>query len=203
MIVSVASHKGGVGKTTTAIHLAAFFQTLAPTLLLDADKTRNALAWSESGPGLPFQIAPVSQAAKLVPEYAGTRGHIVIDTGQRPEGNDLREVVEGCDVLVIPAGPGGALDTLGLVQTIQALKTLGATNYKVLITKAPPPPEREAKVLRELLEGRAVPLFTCDVPRLKAFEKAAAQGMTVNRVDDRNAERAWQAYVSAGKELSK
>ena len=49
MIFSVASFKGGVGKTTTAVHLAAYLQTLAPTLLLDADQTKNATAWSQRG----------------------------------------------------------------------------------------------------------------------------------------------------------
>ena len=37
MHVAVASFKGGVGKTTTAIHIAAYLQTLGPTLLLDGD----------------------------------------------------------------------------------------------------------------------------------------------------------------------
>ncbi len=45
VIVTVASHKGGVGKTTTTFHLAAVFQSQAPTLLLDGDETRNATAW--------------------------------------------------------------------------------------------------------------------------------------------------------------
>jgi chromosome partitioning protein len=65
MIVTVASHKGGVGKTTTAFHLAAYFQTLAPTLLLDGDETRNATAWCKRGSGVSFKVADEVQAAKL------------------------------------------------------------------------------------------------------------------------------------------
>ena len=81
MIVTVASHKGGVGKTTTAFHLAAFFQSLAPTLLLDGDETRNATAWSKRGEGVSFKVADEVQAAKLARDFT----HIIIDTGQRPK----------------------------------------------------------------------------------------------------------------------
>ena len=196
MIFSVVSYKGGVGKTTTAIHLAAYLQTLRPTLLLDGDKTRNAIGWSQRGTGFAFRVAPVSQAAKLVPEFSHS-GHIVIDTGQR---EDLQEAVEACDLLIIPATPG-SLDTDGLVQTIQALKQIPGARYRVLITRVPPPPEREAIELRHLLKAEEVPLFSVDIPRLKAFEKAAAAGQVVSQVDDRNAARAWNAYASAGKEL--
>ncbi|MEO0352764.1 MAG: ParA family protein, partial [Cyanobacteria bacterium P01_A01_bin.15] len=42
MIITVASFKGGVGKTTTAIHLAAFFQGKGKTLLIDADPNCSA-----------------------------------------------------------------------------------------------------------------------------------------------------------------
>src|SRR5881394_960639 len=86
MIVTIAAHKGGVGKTTTAFHLAAFFQSHAPTLLLDGDETRNATAWAKRGSGVSFTVADEVQAAKLAREFT----HIVIDTGQRPKQTDLK-----------------------------------------------------------------------------------------------------------------
>lgn len=196
MIVTVASYKGGVGKTTTAVHLAAYLQTLAPTLLLDGDDTRNATAWSQRGNGFPFKVADEVQAAR----YARDFTHTVIDTGQRPKQVDLRALSEGCDLLVIPAVPA-SLDTDGLVITLQALQEIGSANYRVLLTKVPPPPEPEGPQLRADLIAQGIPLFAGDIPRLKAFEKAAAVGVAVSDVKGVSAKRAWKAYQDAGKEL--
>jgi chromosome partitioning protein len=46
MILTVASFKGGVGKTTTAVHLAAYLQKKSPTLLIDGDPNRSASKWT-------------------------------------------------------------------------------------------------------------------------------------------------------------
>lgn len=196
MILTVTSYKGGVGKTTTAVHLAAYLQTLSPTLLLDGDQTKNATAWSQRGKGFPFRVAGIDQAAKLAREFE----HIVIDTGQRPSLDDLKAAAAGCDLLIIPAVPA-SLDTDGLGQTIRALQEIGTGSYRVLLTRIPPPPEKEASELRDFLGGLSVPMFHAEVPELKAFKKAASAGQIVNQTTDRNAARAWQSYAAAGKEI--
>lgn len=197
MICTVASYKGGVSKTVTSIHLAAFFARLGPTLLLDADSTRNALNWSTRGGenGLPYRVAPAEHAAKLVAGYT----HIVIDTGQRPTGEDLKAAAEGCDLLVVPAVPT-PIDTDSLAQTILALQAIKATNYAVLLARVAPDAAKDAAELRALLEEMGAPVFKTEIPRLKAFEKASGQGVTVDKVDDRNAARAWAAYNAVGEE---
>jgi chromosome partitioning protein len=197
MIVTVASYKGGVGKTTTAVHLADYFQSLGPTLLLDGDDTRNATAWNERGKGFAFKVADERQAAKLASDYQ----HVVIDTGQRPKDADLKALAESCHLLVIPAAPTG-LDTEGLIQTLKALQGLvGPERYRVLLTKVPPPPETEGQSLRAELAALNVPLFAAEIPRLKAFDKAFNAGVTVSHVDDPRAKRAGEAYRAAGQEI--
>ena len=164
MIITIASHKGGVGKTTTAFHLAAFLQQSAATLLLDGDETRNATAWCKRGRGVAFTVADEVQAAKLAPKFT----HIVIDTGQNTE---------------------------GLVLTIDALTQLGNANFKVLLTKVPPLPEPDGRLLRAELFRQGIPIFQAEIPRLKAFEKAAALGVSVSEIlDDPRAKRGWEAY---------
>lgn len=55
MIITTAAFKGGVGKTTTSIHVAAFLQQHGDTLLVDGDPNRSATRWSKRGPGFPFK----------------------------------------------------------------------------------------------------------------------------------------------------
>lgn len=199
MIITVTSYKGGVGKTTTAIHLAAYLQRLAPTLLVDGDAIRSATKWSRrgGGAGLPFKVVTHAQMVSHIRDYT----HIIIDTEGNPTDDDFRDLAGNCDLLVVPAVPE-SVATDGLTHTLVKLRNLGNKRHRVLLTMVPPKPRTEGKQLREMLISEGIPIFTSEIGRLAAFEKAAAEGVPVYAVkDDRNAARAWGAYEAAAKEI--
>lgn len=196
MFIVVTGKKGGISKTTTAVHLATYFQQVAPTLLIDGDPNRSASTWAKRG-SMPFDVADEREGAYRSRHYA----HVVVDTEARPGDADMEALARGCDLLVLPTVPA-SLDTDVLILTLAAVKNLAPDKYRVLLTKVPPPPEQEGAMLRGELEARAIPVFTAEIPRLKAFEKAAAAGVPVCNVEDQRAARAWQAYVSVGEEIT-
>jgi len=195
MIVTVASFKGGVGKTSTALHLAAYLNGLAPTVLVDGDPNRSATSWGDRG-RLPFKVVDERQAVRFARDFK----HIVIDTEARPTQEDLETLAGGCDLLVIPTTPDAlALDSLLLL--VDALAKIGADRYRILLTMIPPRPSRDGEQARETLSGTKLPLFDGEVRRLVAFQKAALEGVPVYEVKDPRAALGWQDYVKVGEEV--
>jgi chromosome partitioning protein len=196
MIITTASFKGGVGKTTTAIHLAAFLQALGETLLVDGDPNRSATRWDRRGNGLPFKVVSEQQAAK----YAKNYEHIVIDTQARPTEEDLQDLVDGCDLLILPTTPD-VLSLDALLQTVNLLKSLGSEQYKVLLTRVPPPPRKDGDDAREMLTDAELPIVKGRIREFVAFQKAALDGVVVSKVNDRRAGIAWNDYSLVAKEI--
>lgn len=195
MIVTVASFKGGVGKTTTAVHLAACLCERAKTLLIDGDPNRSASGWAKRG-NLPFTVIDERLAAKQARHFE----HIVIDTQARPEQEDLEALADGCDLLVIPSTPDAlALDAMML--TVDVLKRIGTQRYKVLLTIIPPKPSRDGDEARQMLTQAGLPLFKASIRRLVAFQKAALAGVLVSAVNDPRAAQGWVDYQAVGQEL--
>ena len=194
MIITVASFKGGVGKSTTAFHLAAYFSLSAPTLLVDGDANRSATDWGNRGQ-VPFKVVDEKQAVKFARLYE----HIIIDTPARPNEDELKTIATGCDLLVLPTSP----DALALGATLKMVDALHSldTNYRILLTIVPPKPNKAGIEARAAIANAELPIFKSSIRRLAVFQKAALEGVPVGAVKDSYSAIAMQCYVDVAKEI--
>lgn len=193
-ILTVTGYKGGVGKSTTAFHLAAYFSELGTTVLVDGDPNRTAIRWAERCAGeLAFVVADERQAMRFVQE----KDFIIIDTPARPNSEDLQELAKGCDLLILPTSP----DVVSLEPMLQTARALGSAEYRALLTLVPPHPSREGEIMRDDLREGNIPVFDSMIRRTVGYTKAALAGLPVRDVENVRAKSAWNDYQKLGEEI--
>lgn len=151
MIISVVSQKGGAGKTTTAVNVAAELQRRgANVLLVDGDPqgtardwTQNALEADDERPAPPTTVAMGSDMHKRsqLPKIAASYDHVVIDTPPR-HGTVMKSSLVVADLAVVVCRPtpadlaaiGDTLDLLDEVRDVLRDDLLVA----LLLTQRPP-----------------------------------------------------------------
>ena len=194
MLVSIASFKGGVGKTTTAVHLSEYFQKKGKTVLVDGDPNRSAMSWSERG-HFSFLVIDESELESRAGEFS----NIIIDTPARPSAEELKTLSEESDLLLIPTKPD-ALSLDALLKIVASLQSFDAQNYKVLLTLVPPR-SNAARDAKAMFDEIGVPYCKTEIQRRVICERAALQGKMAN--DYKDGKRTWSEFLRLGKEIYK
>lgn len=177
MKIAVVNLKGGTGKTSTVMHLAAVLKHAGESVfVVDADAQGDALNWATA-----MEWEATAHPKSTIHKQTWLNGvaeHVIIDT---PPG-DLgvtTSALRAADLVVIPLQPTGGdfaqfAETAQLVEEVQALTDAPAVVLLTRVVKR----TLAASQVREALEPFGIPVLEAMVPQSQALAMAYGSRIT-------------------------
>lgn len=191
MIVALLNQKGGVGKTTLALHLAGEWARRGDRVtLVDADPQGSALDWSEqrAREGLPRLFGIIGLARDTLhreaPELARNADHVVIDGPPRVAGL-MRSALLAADTVLIPVQPSpfdgwASTEILRLVEEARIFRPQLIVRFVLNRSAARTIIARETS---EALADQDPPVLRSSIGQRVVFANAAQLGRLAFEID--------------------
>lgn len=187
-VISILNQKGGVGKTTIAVHLAtALARKGHRVLLVDADPQGSALDWGAARHGKPlFPVTglPKNSIHKELPGLAAAFEYVIIDGPPRVY-DVAKSAVGASDLVLVPIQPSpydvwAAKEIIDLFNEVMVftpnLKKAFVINRKIVNTAI-------GRDVVDALSEYPLPVLKTAIGQRVAFAESATQGKTVYDLD--------------------
>ena len=191
-VITLATSKGGAGKSTLARSLAAHWLALGHRpALVDADPQRSlANRYSPDGPlaGLPVIAEPEERVADAIDELRGKHAPVIVDTAGFRNRTTIAALVE-TDLAIIPLKPAvedvdAAIATYDLIQEINQTEERAGRPIKVaMILTMTMRGTVIARHVRLQLTSAGYPLLVAEMPNRVAYPEAGIDGLSPTTVD--------------------
>ncbi|WP_412497261.1 ParA family protein [Vibrio fluvialis] len=208
MIIAVAHNKGGVGKSTIAVNIAA---VLKPDVIIDQDTHQSIMVINQLRKTAPFQVVTSKSKAELI-NHLKQSDHgktILIDCGGFD--SDLNRIaIAAADLVIIPANDD-TTELIGLRNFEDVLAQVSKEMDKhivghVLFNRVHPNRKRFDSVESFLSNAKHMTRLETIIPRYQHFPDAIAHGLGVVEMKATKystASRRVQKLVTEIKQLAK
>ncbi len=186
-VIAVLNQKGGVGKTTLSLHIAAALALQKKrVLLIDADPQGSALDWSarrEEKPLFTVVGLPKNTLHREMPELSKSFDYVVIDGPPRVH-DVARSAIHASELVIIPVQPSpydvwAAKEIIDLLQELalynEARKAIFLINRKIANTAI-------GRDVKEALLEYPINTLNAEVCQRVIFAESATAGRTVQEL---------------------
>lgn len=183
--IAIANQKGGTGKTTLALNLAAGLGRRGSTLVLDADPQATISQWvgmSETSRHLPG-VMPLAQDEVPARIAQGARGHayLVVDCPPTLQTTTVKDVLHAVDVVLVPIQPS-PVDLWASVEISAMVRDARHNNPRLkafVVLNQLDSRNALSRSMHEALAELAFPTLRTGIARRAAYRSAAVEGTSV------------------------
>jgi chromosome partitioning protein len=181
-VVAVANQKGGAGKTTTTMNLAAVAAENSRVLVVDVDPQESTTWWATTaGDALPFDFAGETDPKTLSRIRKLPYDVVFVDTpGNLTDSEILSSVLDAADFVIVPTEPE-ALCIPPMMRTIRTFIEPRKVNYRVLLSKIDMRVSGQLEDAEALIDSLNVPRFARPVRKYKIHSDAPVEGHVVTQ----------------------
>lgn len=187
-VITLASQKGGAGKTTLAIHLAVLaIEQGLDVALVDLDPQRSASEWWHArNSEIPTLVEGVAHQLPDVLQAARNDGYdiVVVDTAPHTA-SDVQVSAGLSDLIVVPCRPA-ILDLRAIGATVEIVKAEKSRGAVVLNSCPVGRGGEEQSITREAREGLkayGLPIAPVSITQRVAFSHALIDGRAVTEFE--------------------
>ena len=183
-IIAVINQKGGTGKTTLALNLAAGLARRGATHLVDADPQRSITQWVGMGggsSGLPAVAQLAGNPTAVLNRLARSHRYVVVDCPPMAQGDAVAAIMRMAHLALIPVLPS-PIDLWASVDMAVAVNQARQHNPDLRACLVLNQLESRNALSRDMREAVAefdVPVLTASMQRRAAYRSAAVEGMSV------------------------